>query len=346
MSKTKNILLIALSALSALIASSCSSDDLTGSEMTGVPSTVTLSFQTPDMTKAGDTESDLQTIRIYAFHNDKVVATIYDGNVTKNTYTMQVPTGQVTFYAIANEAAAGALKSKNTDAFTFPEADNQQALDLLTPAKLDEVTFSTLPAANIIPMTSIALNSEINGTSNAITMQLSRSVAKMSLYFAKKTGGTSKIYLNHGISLYNIPQFGYLFPKAYDGTMNFTDNRLPGQSLLQDIPTNSLSNELINDLPTPDPDPTKYQQLPAKSIYLFANPNEDTAIDCYELLVKWTEVNGSERFNSNKLLPIPTVAANDHVQLFALIGDKFTSTEALWFVINPWIEAGGNIEFN
>lgn len=101
--------------------SSCASDDERDITASGKPVEVTLAVST----RAGATdditapESEINTLRIYAFRGDEL-AGYYYGTATENI-TMKLPSGEISFYAIANEKAAGQLKQNNgTDVWTFP----------------------------------------------------------------------------------------------------------------------------------------------------------------------------------------------------------------------------------
>ena len=115
----------------------------------------------------------------------------------------------------------------------------------VTPDKLESLTFSRLPEAEyvsggtetgkdetgkiycsaIVPMTGKCRETVANDHQE-IKLVLKRSVAKLNLYFAKADvtdAGKGQLYMGRGLYLYNIPEYGYLFPKEkyeYTGAFN------------------------------------------------------------------------------------------------------------------------------
>ena len=56
---------------------------------------------------------------------------------------------------------------------------------------------------------------------STVQITLMRSVAKLNLYFSKVGVDTDILYLGRGLYLYNVPQYGYLFPRNnYEGSFN------------------------------------------------------------------------------------------------------------------------------
>ena len=79
----------------------------------GEPVTVKLSIDTR-AAGADDFESQVKTLRVYAFHNGSLVGYYYGGeDVQPHTFKWKLPQGEVWFYAVANEQAAGKLLSEN-----------------------------------------------------------------------------------------------------------------------------------------------------------------------------------------------------------------------------------------
>ena len=87
----------------------------------GEPVTVKLSIDTR-AAGADDFESQVKTLRVYAFHNGSLVGYYYGGeDVQPHTFKWKLPQGEVWFYAVANEQAAGKLLSENKgDIFVLP----------------------------------------------------------------------------------------------------------------------------------------------------------------------------------------------------------------------------------
>ena len=72
----------------------------------GEPVTVKLSIDTR-AAGADDFESQVKTLRVYAFHNGSLVGYYYGGeDVQPHTFKWKLPQGEVWFYAVANEQAA------------------------------------------------------------------------------------------------------------------------------------------------------------------------------------------------------------------------------------------------
>lgn len=321
--------------MACLLACSSEEDNMeTG--MSGNPVNVTLEVSTrADVTSELEApESKIQTLRIYAFQENELVGYHYMGNSSTGasgtvSCTMRLPSGEVTFYTIANEAAAGGLKQGNGNDYTLPgpETDNPQPVlkDIqVTPDELKQITFSKLPAAElttdnpdekdennkkykgaVLPMaTEHTATVSKNGT---VRITLKRSVAKLNLYFSKLGVSTDELYLGRGLYLYNVPQYGYLFPKdTYTGDFNYLEtdkgnssdsqqHQKGGQVILHsgwpEEPADGSATEedlqqthinkitKFNNTPGGDDNLEFFQHMPGKPVYLFANPNEITATD-------------------------------------------------------------------
>lgn len=322
--------------MACLLACSSEEDNMeTG--MSGNPVNVTLEVSTrADVTSELEApESEIQTLRIYAFQENELVGYHYADNNSGDasgtvSCIMRLPSGEVTFYTIANEAAAGNLKLENGNDYTLlpsPETDNPQPeLDKIsvTPDELRQIIFSTLPVAGlttnnldekdenkkqykgaVLPMaTEYTATVSKNGT---VRITLKRSVAKLNLYFSKLGVSTDDLYLGRGLYLYNVPQYGYLFPKdTYTGEFDYqeqdggesSDSQLyqkGGQVILRsgwpEEPADGTATEenlqkthineitKFNNTPEGDDNLDLFQHMPGKPVYLFANPNVITATD-------------------------------------------------------------------
>lgn len=320
--------------MACLLACSSEEDNMeTG--MSGNPVNVTLEVSTrADVTSELEApESEIQTLRIYAFQESKLVGYHYADNNSGDasgtvSCTMRLPSGEVTFYTIANEADAGGLKLENEKDYTLgPTTDNPQPeLDQIkvTPDELRQITFSTLPVAvlttnnadekdennkkykgAVLPMaTEYMATVSKNGT---VRITLKRSVAKLNLYFSKLGVSTDQLYLGRGLYLYNVPQYGYLFPgKAYQGNFDHLEtdtgdssdsqqHQKGGQVILSsgwpEEPADGSATEeelqkthineikKFNNTPEGDDNLELFQHMPGRPVYLFANPNKITATD-------------------------------------------------------------------
>lgn len=318
------------------------SDDSPEQKPDGTMETVRITIQTrangENILELEENEYKIQTLRMYVFSDDeKLLGYHYVNNITGDqqtvTFTMKLPTGSHTFYTIANERAAGKIKKNNAEGFTFPEPTNTEStIDLetlgrqISPDILKSLTFSELPAATyssggntdskdetnkkytspLLPMVSEYTRQVTpNGS---VSISLTRSVAKMQLYFT--TTGAGECYMGRGLYLYNEPKYGYLFPcntysdpigrkEAESAPSDWNTNpdyqdshlhQLNGRVILNsgwpDEPESygdtehteqmegldiNLIEADINDLTNP-----QYEHLPQKSFYLFANPNIST----------------------------------------------------------------------
>lgn len=318
------------------------SDDSPEQKPDGTMETVRIMIQTrangENILELEENEYKIQTLRMYVFSDDeKLLGYHYVNNTTGDqqtvTFTMKLPTGSHTFYTIANERAAGEIKKNNAEGFTFPEPTNTEStIDLetlgrqISPDILKSLTFSELPAATyssggntdskdetnkkytspLLPMVSEYTRQVTpNGS---VSISLTRSVAKMQLYFT--TTGAGECYMGRGLYLYNEPKYGYLFPcntysdpigrkEAESAPSDWNTNpdyqdshlhQLNGRVILNsgwpDEPesygdtehTEQMEGLDINLIEADINDPTnpQYEQLPQKSFYLFANPNIST----------------------------------------------------------------------
>lgn len=182
----------------------------------------------------------IKTLRMYVFsETGQLLGYHYQSNETTNpnsvNFKLKLPTGKHTFYVIANEAAAGPLKSNNEGSdFTLlgptdgTPANMEEIGQAITPEKLMSLTFSKLPEACIregnvdskdetdkiydSPLLPMASRQEVPVMPNAeVKISLTRSVAKMKLYFS--ITGAGECYMGRGIYLYHEPKYGYLFPE-------------------------------------------------------------------------------------------------------------------------------------
>lgn len=316
------------------------SDDSPEQKPDGTMETVRIMIQTrangENILELEENEYRIQTLRMYVFSDDgKLLGYHYVDNTTGDqqtvTFTLKLPTGTHTFYTIANENAAGGLKINNTGdtAYNLPGSTDATEVDLetltVTPDDLESLTFSTLPAATylsggdtnskdetdkkytspLLPM--VSKYTQQVTPNGSVSIFLTRSVAKMKFYFT--TTGVGECYMGRGLYLYNEPEYGYLFPDTYSGTIgrkeaesapsdwntnpNYQDShlhQLNGRVILNsgwsDEPesygdtehTEQMKRLDINLIEADINDPTnlQYEHLPQKSFYLFANPNIST----------------------------------------------------------------------
>ena len=372
---------------------------------------------------ADDFDSQVKTLRVYAFQNGSPVGYYYGGeSVQIHTVEWKLPKGEIWFYAVANEKAVGELLCENKgDIFVLPGetvGGEHPAEGLeVTPDKLESLTFSRLPEAEyvsggtemgkdetekiyhsaIVPMTG-KYRETITRDDQEIKLVLERSVAKLNLYFAKADvtdAGEGQLYMGRGLYLYNMPEYGYLFPKknySYTGNFNYLEgdgdssdsrHQKNGKIILragwpeepenvpqegtdeyeqyeQNLKEKTHINEIKALAHAGNTEPDKFQWMPAKPIYLFANNNE--IADCYpenpsaensrgyylKILSHEHKVgsDGTEGHEADmQYVALPEVEANMNLRLFSIISmHAHVGVTAHWIIV-PWETGGGNIEF-
>ena len=103
-----------------------------------------------------DFDSQVKTLRVYAFQNGSPVGYYYGGeDVPAHTFKWKLPKGEVWFYAVANEQEAGELLCENKgDIFVLPGetvggVHPVEGLEVV-PDRLESLTFSRLPEAEYV----------------------------------------------------------------------------------------------------------------------------------------------------------------------------------------------------
>lgn len=206
--------------------------------------TIELSVSTNDVvTRATPTDSEMviNSLRIYAFYNNRQAGYIYRAATTPDTpfyMDLELPengTHNVEFYLIVNEASM-------VNAASLTEKMSKDAIE--------SITFSSLTNSGVLPMyckqvESINVNNILNNINTInghnghpilgqkINFELERPLAKLSVYAAKTTGAASspqitKIeYLASGTRIHN-----YLFPQS-DEVLNGIASRANNRILLE-----------------------------------------------------------------------------------------------------------------
>ncbi|WP_418310591.1 FimB/Mfa2 family fimbrial subunit [Phocaeicola sp.] len=206
----------------------------------GEPVTVKFSIDTR-VAETDDFDSQVKTLRVYAFQNGSPVGYYYGGeDVPAHTFEWKLPKGEVWFYAVANEQEAGELLCENKgDIFVLPGeiAGGVHPVEGLevTPDKLESLTFSRLPEAEyvsggtetgkdetgkiycsaIVPMTGKCRETVANDHQE-IKLVLKRSVAKLNLYFAKADvtdAGKGQLYMGADCTFIIYRNTGICFQK-------------------------------------------------------------------------------------------------------------------------------------
>ena len=228
MQKFNNIILSTVAFLAAVIMSAgcLEKDDAAVADMQSVM--IELSVSAQGMTKAtpGASETVVNTLRIYAFYGDKLAGYAARGTVVEGEpfyMDLELPasgTHNVDFYVVANEAQM----AYQNDVVTLSEN--------MTRSQLESIRFTGLTSGSALPMYCIQ-QEEINVsnvTSSANTqngheghiilnqkvkLNLTRSLAKISLYAAKMEGASvTPQILDAKILAAGTRTYSYLFPQT------------------------------------------------------------------------------------------------------------------------------------
>lgn len=245
MQKFNNIILIAAAFIAAAIMSAgcLEKDDAVVTDMQSVM--IELSVSAHGMTKATPTasESDVNSIRIYAFAGERLAGYAARGTVTEGDsfyMDLELPaagTHTVYFYAIANETQM----AYQNGVVTLTEN--------MTRSQLEAIRFTGLTSDNALPMYCIQQEdvnvSNVAESANTQTgheghlvltqkvkLNLSRSLAKISLYAAKMEGSSvTPQILDARILAAGTRTYSYLFPQTSE-TLNAVSSRPNDRTIL------------------------------------------------------------------------------------------------------------------
>ncbi len=227
MQKFNNIILIAVTLFStALMSVSCLEKEDVAVDMQEVM--IQLSVSAEGMTKSAPTASEtaINSLRIYAFYGERLAGYISRGTVLQDDpfyMDLELPAAgshDVDFYVVANEAQM----AYQNGVVTLSET--------MTRSQLEALRFTGLTSGAALPMYCIQ-KEEINVadvTSSAnteaghqghlilakkVNFQLSRSLAKISLYAAKTEGSSAAPQiLSAKILASGTRTYSYLFPQS------------------------------------------------------------------------------------------------------------------------------------
>lgn len=227
MQKFNNIVLIAATFLAAVMMSvSCLEKEDIAIDMQNVM--IELSVSAEGMTKATPTasESAVNSLRIYAFAGERLAGYATRGTVTEGEpfyMDLELPASgihEVDFYVVANEAQM----AYQNDVVTLSEN--------MTRSQLEAIRFTGLTSGHALPMYCIQKEdidvSEVTSAANTeagheghfiltkkVKLDLSRSLAKISLYAAKIEGAsTTPQILDAKILAAGTRTYSYLFPQT------------------------------------------------------------------------------------------------------------------------------------
>lgn len=410
MSNWKDLSVYTIVLLTIWTIASCTSDNSGAVSEPDCPISVRLTIETK--ANENDTpENQINTLRVYAFQNGKLVGTRYTDQITSlpHSFDMELLKGETTFYAIANEKEAGLLLTNNQEPeISLENISTQQQLESLTFSKLPEAKYLSGGTEDskdefeknyqtaVLPMT--AKQSVQVKATTPINLSLKRSVAKLQLYFAKANvadAGEGQLYMGRGLYLYNMPEYGYLFPKEkyeYTGDFNCLEgagessdskNQKNGKVILsagwpeepetapqegtqeyKEYEKNLKEKTHINEIKAlahaGNTDTEKFQWMPAKPIYLFANPNEiadrypenpsaERSRGYYLKILSHEHKMGSDGMEGHEAdmqyVALPEVRANQSLRLFSVISMHAHAGVTAHWIIVPWETGGGDIEF-
>lgn len=206
---------------------------------------IELSVSAEEMTKSAPTETEtkINTLRIYAFHEDKLVGYASRGTIVEGEpfyMDLELPVSgeyDIDFYVIANEANM----AYQNDAVTLSES--------MTRSQLEAIKFTGLASASAIPMYGLQKESvnvdqalaEANSEegheghyvlAKKVELLLSRSLAKISLLAAKADGmSVTPQILSAAILADGTRTHSYLFPQD-DAILNEVTSRSNDRTLL------------------------------------------------------------------------------------------------------------------
>ena len=227
MHKLTNTILSAITLLAAsLMSVSCLEKEDVAIDMQSVM--IELSVSAGTMTKATPTasESAVNSLRIYAFYGERLAGYLSRGTVVEGDpfyMDLELPatgTHDVYFYVVANEAQ-------------MAYQNNVVSLsENMTRSQLEEIRFTGLTSGAALPMSGLQKEeinvSEITAAANTeagheghfiltqkVNLQLSRSLAKISMYAAKSEGSSeTPQILNTKILAAGTRTYSYLFPQS------------------------------------------------------------------------------------------------------------------------------------
>lgn len=294
---------------------------------------IELSVSAGDLTKATptDAEKTINTLKVYAFSGDRLA-----GYASRQATALNEPfymdlelpatgTHNVEFYLVANEAS---MSFEN----------NQVSLtENMTKAQLQAIRFSNLTAGSILPMYCVqteAINVDAvseNANTEAgheghfiltqkVKFDLTRSLAKLSVYAAKVSGASSDPQIRSvRLLAAGTRQYGYLFDQEED-VINAVPAGTNDRVLLSSAVT--VTNEIAKGSAAAD-DPANYNEV-LTGAYLneitygsdswnIASDNVGAAV----LHIEYTLGEGQEL--KNAYVYLPAIVRNTHYKVCILI---------------------------
>ena len=280
---------------------------------------IELEVSAGNFTKAvpSETEAIISSLNVYAYLGSELVGDITLGQTESGDPFMMdllLPDGKsaVDFYLVAN---ASAMKYEN-DVISLPQSPSRDYLEGLM--------FSSL-SSDILPLYAketkeITVNPYDLELSETVTFELSRSLAKLSVYAAKSKGssGTPQV-LSVELLANGTREFSYLFPQT-DDILNAVESRANNISLLNaPVAISSEVQKGSSDIQNPE-----NYDLVLTGAYLpevtygstawnVSSGNEREAV----LHVAYTAGNSQDRRNG--YIYLPAIKRNDHINVCILI---------------------------
>ena len=244
MLKINNILIKAAAILVVAMTSvSCLEKDEAATQMQNVMIELSVSAET--MTKAASTDAEkaINSIRIYAFCGERLAGYVSKESIAEGGsfyMDLELPatgTHEVDFYSVANEAQMSY------------ENGNVILSDNMTRSQLEQIRFTGLASSSALPMYCLQTEeidvSVVASGSNAqsghqghvvltkkVNLQLSRSLAKISLYAAKVEGSAAVPQIqNVKLLAAGTRTYSYLFPQSEE-TLNGIASRPNDRTIL------------------------------------------------------------------------------------------------------------------
>ncbi len=320
MHKIKNIIFPAATLLlSGMISVSCLEKEETAIEMQTVM--IELSVSAEGLTKAAPTapETVVNSLRIYAFDGERLAGYASRGTVVEGDpfyMDLELPetgTHDVDFYVVANE---GQMAFQNE---VVVLSEN------MTRSQLEAIRFTGLASGEALPMYCIQKEeinvSELTSSANAevgheghlvlskkVNLQLSRSLAKISLYAAKAEGASATPQiLDAKILAAGTRTYSYLFPQSQE-TLSAVAPR-PNDRTIHSSPVN-VNSEVAKDS-NEAKDAANYDLVLADT-YLPEVNSEDVV-----LRVEYTMSSGGEIRTG--FVYMPQIKRNTHYKVCILI---------------------------
>ncbi len=360
MQKIKNIMMAALTVLSAVLATGCISEKYDMPDnLQSV--TVMLEVSADQMTKAPGGEEEptaveakINSIRIFAYQGERLAGTFYRGQASDLPIFIDLALPEkgihsVDFYVIANENAMNLT-------------DNSPAItDRMSKSQLSQICFQTLNSTseNGLPMygtttaeidvEDVRKNQDGSYVANphpghnghiqltqTVSVGLYRPIAKLSFMVAKKDEGDLVIEEVKMLAK-GTRQYGYLLPTT-ETNLKAIGSRANDRVLSTDVEISKVLTESGDKT-----DPANYQDLTAGGIYMAEVPfgstawNEAVASDYNSVVLQLTFSAGEGTPLRTGYVYMPVINRNTHYKVLCSILPEGIIT--INYIIDDWTDA-------